>query len=84
MTCQHCGARLSRYAEPGTTMCAPCFKTHGTHVDYIDTIAWRTKEAPTVCQRGHDLGVHATNGTCEQCRRDRNREYARARRRATA
>lgn len=91
-TCGRCSAQLSRYAEPDATLCAPCFRTHGTHEEYVDTQGHKTGEhhrTAYTCARGHDLEQHgqivdAGNGRttrrCSICRKERQREYQRNRR----
>ena len=86
--CVDCGAKLSRYREPGATRCATCSTRHADHAD-----AERARERG-ICQRGHDLEQHGvivrTEGDrysrkCGACIRIRATEYQkrrRARRRA--
>ena len=90
--CTHCAAKLSRYAEPETTLCWSCFATHGTHEEYVDAEAYRTGEqrlSEYVCKRGHDLELHgqlvpAGDGRhtrrCGICRKERQKISARNRR----
>lgn len=69
--CGVCGAFLSIHNDPKSHTCAACYRTHGE-----------------TCKRGHSLdeyGVAATRGdrvtvTCGECKRERDRGYARSRR----
>lgn len=90
--CIMCCAVLSRYSEPGSTLCAPCFRIHGTHEQYIDEQIRRSEgdqRTRFTCHRGHDLEQHgklynAGGGRytrrCALCRKEREREYAKQRR----
>lgn len=81
MTCDHCHARLSKYAPPNTRLCAPCdARIPISHYDYlrgIDALNTPPRE-PDTCQRGHDLTIHGrlyrTDGDrysrkCSECQR---------------
>ena len=88
--CADCGAKLSRYREPGTTRCWAC--SSGNH-EPGHAERSRNRERG-ICQRGHDLDEHGvivrTEGDrysrkCGACIRLRATEYQkrrRARRRA--
>lgn len=80
--CEACGAKLSRYREPGATRCAPCAKESADAATRID-------HAPGYCKRGHDLNVYGViqraegdrySRRCGACQRIRAAEYAHRRR----
>lgn len=94
--CARCGAILSRYAEPGATLCAPCWASSDPpYEDHLNALvasvhAERERGASeTFCKRGHNLldhglMVNAGDGRltrrCMECRRERGRTYQRERR----